>query len=139
MDRIKRDELLNMVGDLNRKEDGVVLVTLEQFFEGNDDGGSIWCNLEAAPEPEEVYQKLKTIREREDCADVKVMVTQIDGGNDEWPFSDTVFFVTSAAPEDVKTWLGEDFAPDEIWIDDCSQVKEIKVPDGMTAVAAWWD
>lgn len=139
MDRSKRDELLSVIGDVNNREEGHVLVTLEQFFEGNDDPGSIWCNLEAAPEPREVYQKLKTIREREDCADVRIKVTQFDGGDDEWPFSDTVFFITSAAPEDVQSWLGEEFAPDEIDFDDLSQVDNISVPSGMNAIAAWWD
>lgn len=139
MDKSKRDELLNAVGDVNEKADGLVLVTLEQFFEGNDDGGSIWCNLPSSPEPQEVYEKLKAIREREDVADVRIMVTQYDGGDDEWPFSDTVFFITSAAPEDVQSWLGEEFAPDNIGIDDFSRAEEISVPNGMVALAAWWD
>ena len=43
---------------------------------------------------------LKTILERDDVADVRIMVTQYDGG-EEWPFSETVFFVTSATPEEI--------------------------------------
>lgn len=139
MDKAKRDKLLNLVGDVNDKTDGLVLVTLEQFFDGNDDGGSIWCNLPSAPEPQEVYELLKAIRDRDNVADVRIMVTQYDGGDDEWPFSDTVFFVTSAAPEEVQSWLGEDYAPDDIWIDDFSRAQKISVPSGMIALAAWWD
>ncbi len=66
-------------------------------------------------------------------------MTQYDGGDDEWPFSDTVFFITSAAPEDVQSWLGEEFAPDNIGIDDFSRAEVISVPNGMVALAAWWD
>lgn len=139
MDKEKRDQLLNAVGNVNDKTEGLALVTLEQFFEGNDDSGSIWCNLPSAPDPRQVYQKLKSIREREDVADVRVLVTQYDGGDEEWPFSDTVFFITSATPDDVQSWLGNDYAPDAIWIDDFSRTQTIPIPNGMVALAAWWD
>lgn len=139
MDKKKRDQLVSTIGQVNGKLKGLALVTLEQFFEGNDDGGSIWCNLPTSPAPLCVYAKLKAIRERPDVEDVRIMVTQYDGGDEEWPFSDTVFFITSGTPVDVQSWLGEDHAPDEIWIDDFSRAEQISVPNGMVAIAAWWD
>ena len=139
MDIAKRDQLLSRVGDVNSKDTGLVLVTLEEFFEGNNDRGSIWCNLPEAPEPQMVFEVLKMIRARKDVADVRIMVTQYDGGEDEWPFSDTVYFIMSATPDDAKAWFGELYYPDEIWIDDFSRAGKIPVPEGMHAVAAWWD
>lgn len=139
MDKAKRDTLLKLVGDVNNKTRGLALVTLEQFFEGNDDAASIWCNLPSMPDPQEVYRTLKAIRDRQDVADVRIMVTQYDGGDDEWPFSDTVFFITSATPEEVQAWLGDDSTPDEIGVDQFSRAERIPVPAGMSAIAAWWD
>ncbi|HUO91148.1 MAG TPA: hypothetical protein VMU08_18405 [Rhizomicrobium sp.] len=133
MDIKKRDALLKRVGDIRKRP----LVTLEEFFEGNDDGGSIWCNTSPAPEPAMVYEILRGIRARSDVSDVRVMVTQYDGGEDEWPFSDTIFVVTTASPETVVSWFGDDYAPDEIV--DAEPAEEIAVPQGHTIIACWWD
>ena len=139
MDRVKRDALLRRVGDVNAKTEGLTLVTLEEFFDGNDDGGSIWCNLPTAPPPEKVFQTLKKIRDRNDVGDVRILVTQYDGGDDEWPFSDTVYFMTTSSTDDVVSWLGDEYAPDEIWPEKFGRAEAIPLPPGMHIIAAWWD
>ncbi len=140
MDKQKRDTLLRRIGPDDTWHQVPPLVTLEEFFEGNDDGGSIWCNLPSAPRPHQVYAALKAIRERTDVSDVKILVTQYDGGEDEWPFSDTVFIATSAHPEAVSDWLGEDFAPDEMSVfRDGGWPDGLKVPERHIVVAGWWD
>jgi hypothetical protein len=139
MDKQKRDALLRRIGPAETWERAPPLVTLEEFFDGNDDGASIWCNLPCSPKPHEVYAILKRIRERADVSDVKILVTQYDGG-DEWPFSDTIFIATSANPEAVNAWLGGDYAPDEMTVCEAGGW-----PDGLTVgagdivVAGWWD
>jgi hypothetical protein len=139
LDFQKRDALLLQVGAVNKKSKNLVLVDLESFFEGNDDPGSIWCNLESEPTPTDVFRILKTIRERDDVADVRIMVTQYDGDEDEWPFSDTVIIVTSQPVAVVETWFGDDYAPDETVVDNFARAQKIPVPVGMKAIAAWWD
>jgi hypothetical protein len=140
MDHTKRDALLKRTGDVNGKVTGLPLVTLEEFFEGNDDAGSIWCNLEAAPEPAEVYKILTEIRKQPGVYDVRILVTQFDGG-DEWPFSDTVVFITSHDQEVIRAWLGAAYAPDEITTDMSLPLRaeQIPLPAGMHAVLGWWD
>ncbi|MEZ5998898.1 MAG: hypothetical protein R3B98_09415 [Hyphomonas sp.] len=133
------NRLLERIGDVNAKRRDLPLVTLEEFFAGNDDAGSIWCNVMCAPEPDEVFERLKSIRDREDVADVRIMVTQYDGGREEWPFSDTIFFVTSASEGDVRAWLGDEYQPNEVWVDEFKRAERIDVPEGMAAIAAWWD
>lgn len=118
----------------------MAVVSLEEFFDGNDDGASIWCNLENPYEPSEVLDILKGIRARDDVVNVLIMVTQFDGGDDEWPFADTVLFVTSGSPQDVCGWIGRRGAPDEIWIEDTTSVLgDTSIPSGMNLVRAWWD
>ncbi len=140
MDRSKRDALLKRVGDVNSKSAGLILVSLEDFFEGNDDGGSIWCNLSTAPEPRQVYAILSQIRDRPDVVDVRILVTQYDGGDEEWPFSDTVYFLTARTPDDIVSWLGNEYAPDEIGVEpDFGRAEPIDCPNGTKIVTAWWD
>jgi hypothetical protein len=139
VDVAKRDQLLAKVGSVNRKNRDLLLVSLEEFFDGNDDAGSIWPNLEIEPIPAEVFKVLKGIRERKNVSDVLVLVAQFDGGEDEWPFSDTVFIITSASEEEVQSWFGDNYAPDEVWVDDFSRARAVPVPDSMRPIAAWWD
>jgi hypothetical protein len=73
------------------------LLTLAEFFDGNNHVGSIGCNLTPLPTPAEFYALLKKIAARSDVADIRVLITMFD--DPEWPFSDTVYVMTTAAPE----------------------------------------
>lgn len=140
MDLAKRDALVAKIGDLENCPESGRIVGLEEFFHGNDDGASIWCNLLEPYEPDEIFRKLAAIRERDDVSGVLVMVTQFDGGDDEWPFSDTILFVTSGEPDEVKSWLGERAAPDEIWTEPVPDEFGVdSMPEGHQVVRAWWD
>ena len=117
----------------------IPLLTLEEFFEGNEVDGSICCNLDSCPPPAQVFHALKAIRERNEVADVRVQVTAFD--DPEWPFSDTVWIMTKANSEEVASWIPDELAPDECWegwIE--SQVYEAyDVPADTHPVAMWWD
>lgn len=137
MNMEKRDALVKKIGNVNQKN---CIVSLEDFFVGNDDGGSIWCNLLSEPEPNYVFKTLLDIRDKPDVADVKIMITQFDGGVDEWPFSDTIIFITSATIEQIQNHLGEDNCPDEIGLDtELTQSPSLNIPQNMKAIVGWWD
>jgi hypothetical protein len=115
------------------------LLTLAEFFDGNKTIGSIGCNLIPTPEPSKFYDVLKRISGRPDVADVRIQVTQFD--DPDWPFSDTVWVITSAAPADVAGWFDEAMRPDECsfgWTEGMV-FEPFSVPPGMTPVACWWD
>ncbi len=130
---------VNLNGDPDVAETPRPLLTLEEFFEGNDVVGSIGCNLEIPPEPAEFYTLLLRIRKMKNVADVRVQVTAFD--DPDWPFSDTVWIITSEAPEEVSTWFPEHLQPDECWWGwtDGQSYEEIEVPPDMEPVACWWD
>lgn len=68
---------INCNGDINDPTTPRPLVTLEEFFEGNEDYGSIGYNFSPdQPAPAEFYELLKRIRDRPDVADVRVEVSQ---------------------------------------------------------------
>ncbi len=76
------------------------VVALEDFFEGNSDEGSIGCNLTPHPGVARFYDVLRGIRNRHDVQDVLVGITE-DMGDEEFPFSDAIYVITTAAPQEI--------------------------------------
>jgi hypothetical protein len=131
---------VNRHGDVNDPATIRPLLTLPEFFEGNDDFGSIGCNLSPPPGPARFYQILNDISARSDVADVRVQISMFDDP-ELWPFSDTVWIITNAAPRTVAEWFDAEIRPDDCsagWTDGVS-FEPVPVPDGMQAVACWWD
>jgi len=115
------------------------LLTLAEFFDGNNYVGSIGCNLSPPPTPAEFYVLLKKIAARSDVADIRVMITMFD--DPEWPFSDTVYVMTTATPDEVASWFDERLRPDEVWDGFISGVayEPYVSPSGFRPVGLWWD
>lgn len=127
-------------GDVNELDTPRPLLTLAEFFEGNDQIGSICCNLDPTPTPSEMYALLQRIASRPDVADVRVQIMMFDDP-EGWPFSDAVWIMTSASPETVAQWFDEAVRPDDCkqgWTDGVS-FEPYSVPKGMHPVACWWD
>lgn len=117
------------------------VVSLEAFFDGNDDVGSIGCNLTDHPGVDRFFTVLRDVRERPEVQDVWVGISEVmtDG---EWPFSDHVYVVTSASADDVLRWTGAlhpepDVASD--WWNDVPPARPFRVPPGMRVLTLWWD
>jgi hypothetical protein len=115
------------------------VVTLEEFFDGNDDTGSIGCNL-LLPGPQFFYEILKSIRSRPDVQDVLVAISDLDVGDDFWPFSDRVYVLTSASAEDVARWA-EALQPGAVeeGITDGKLDLAVELRPGYTCYRLWWD
>jgi hypothetical protein len=114
------------------------LVTIDEFFEGNSAVGSIGCNLDCAPAPSRFYELFREMARRPEVKDIRVQITAFDAP--EWPFSDTVYVMTSAAPEEVGSWFLSELKPDETWEGFVDQAFEsYEVPAGCKPVACWWD
>lgn len=95
MDR--RQRLLDRIGDINDFSRPRPLVTLEDFFDGNNDPASIGCNLPEPVGPQEFFTFLSGLRCRPDIAAIWVEVKDLEDP-DGWPSSDTVWFVTPFRP-----------------------------------------
>ena len=116
------------------------VVSLEDFFEGNEDLGSIGCNLIEHPGIDAFYRVLRDARSRPDVQDVLVEIYEVMEGEDEWPFSDRVYILTSADPDDVRGWLTY-LDPSEIeegWAAGAPPAAPA-LQEGMRVLAAWWD
>lgn len=133
-------ERMNRSGDVNDPATPRPLLTLEEFFEGNDDFGSIGYNLPDQPSPAEFYSLLKEIRDRTDVADVRIEILDHPDPS-AWPSSDTVWIITTAFPDQVKEWLDERIRPDDVldgWTGDRPR-EPCAVPPGHRPIGVWWD
>jgi len=114
------------------------LVTVDEFFDGNTEVGSIGCNLESTPTPAQFYELFRVIGQRPEVKDIRVQITAFDVP--EWPFSDTVYILTSASPDEVASWFPKELAPDETWEGFVDQPYEpYLIPEGTRPIACWWD
>ncbi|MDT2046527.1 hypothetical protein [Priestia flexa] len=115
------------------------LVSLEEFFEGNEDEGSIGCNLIDHPGVSFFYEVLLEIRNKENVQDVFVEIMEVED-EEYWPFSERIYVLTDAKVAEVKQWMSI-LEPDEIdegyAFGKPSAAPELKL--GYHVIGAWWD
>ena len=118
------------------------VVSLEDFFAGNEDYGSIGCNLSGHPGPRFFFEKLKEVWARPDVQDVLVEINEVEEGDESmWPFSDRVYVLSSAAREEVADWVAA-LMPDEVEEGFAYGGPPASAPElgvGMRAHAVWRD
>lgn len=137
-----RDRLVALItanGADSDKKSPIPFVSLEQFFEGNDDLGSIGPSLPGDVMPSEFFSAFSHVRARPDVADVYVEILEHDDPQ-RWPYCDTIWVVTSATPQDVRLWLPARLPPTGIMYGfSCSRPEASKIPRGMRALGLYYD
>ncbi len=131
-------ERVTRIGHPESRKTPRPLLTIDEFFEGNSVIGSIGCNLDTSPAPEQFYALFREMARRAEIKDIRVQITEFD--QPEWPFSDTVYVMTSASPDEVMSWFPSGLKPDETWEGFVDQpFEKYDVPEGCTPIACWWD
>jgi hypothetical protein len=117
------------------------MLTLQEFFEGNDCVGSIGCNLDNAPAPDEFWELLSALAKRDDVSDIRIEITALDAPGEEWPFSDRIWIFTSANLDEVESWFPQHLAPDEVWVGfgPSQKYEQVDFPSGHQPIAVWYD
>ncbi len=138
---MKRSDLIEYLrhnGELPTNTSAPV-VTLERFFDGNDDYGSIGCNLIDHPGPQEFYRTLLAIRDRDDVHDVFVEIHEVEESDETmWPFSERVFVIARCDQATVAD-LFAPLQPSEFEINLNLPPNAESPPVGYTVYSAWWD
>ncbi len=132
---------INQGGDINNPDTPRPLVSLEEFFEGNEDYGSIGYNFYPdQPSPAEFYEIFKTIRRKPEVYDVRVEIMDLEDPQG-WPSTDTVWIITSVKPDTLSMWLGSRFQADEILKGFQSEyaIEPYDIPKDNQALGVWWD
>jgi hypothetical protein len=135
MDITKRNKLIE---DLSTQPSPAV-VPIERFFDGNDDVGSIGCNLPDHPGIEIFKAILVTLGRRGDVEAVYAQIAELDPGPDSWPFTDTIFVAGTIELDDFKALL-KPLQPDEVGRGEHFSVPTVITDKHKTPVlVAWWD
>ena len=116
------------------------VVSLEDFFEGNHDEGSIGCNVIPYPGPARFYDVLKSIRSKENVQEVLIVIHSIED-EEYWPFSESIWILAQASESEVMEWM-KPLKPSEIWQGWGKAGKPPAAPEpaeGMTVYGLWWD
>lgn len=134
-------ELIRSQGGVEDPTIPAPVVSVEEFFDGNDDLGSIGCNLfEDHPGMKRFYEVLKSVEARPEVQAVVVEIYEIMEGDGEWPFSERVYVLTSAGAADVEAWTTE-LEPSEVeegWVGG-RPARAPEVSEGHRVWALWWD
>jgi len=132
-----KQELIEISTSQLEAQKGGALVTIDEFFDGNEDPNSIGCNLcDDHPGLAFFRQRLKEIEARADVTELWMEI--YDWREGEWPFSENVLIRGSLDEETVKA-LAEPLMPSEIW------VRDVRVPHSRVTTLIgkiynlWWD
>lgn len=114
-------------------------VAIDRFFDGNDDLGSIGCNLDAHPGIDRFRRALVGLLARDDVEAVYALIAELDPGDGCWPFTDTVLVVGSVPTNELRAIVRE------LQPDDVGAIDSLRVPPTITdrhrfpVTAIWWD
>jgi len=115
------------------------IISVERFFDGNDDLGSIGCNLIEHPGVDAFRDVLTGLLRRPDVQAVYAQISELDPGEDCWPFANTVL-VVGAIPADELRSAVSTLEPDEVAAaEDFGISPSIAERHGSPVLAAWWD
>lgn len=134
----KKDRLVHKIFSTGYPANEIV-VSLEDFFNGNNDRASIGPNIHIdQPSPQEFYQKLSELKRSLKVEDVLIRIQDVE--ELDWPFSDTVYIITKFSKEELFKELIE-LKPDEIY-EEWMYGKPINAPEikkGYSIFSIWWD
>lgn len=134
MDIKKRDAL---IAEFSGKDP--ILVPMQRFLDGNDDLGSIGCNLPKHPGIGAFRDAFAKIAKRPDVVGIYALISELDPGEGCWPFVDTVLVYGSIAVSELRNLL-EHLGPDELGpVDQYNVPSEAKTLFRAPCVVAWWD
>jgi hypothetical protein len=115
------------------------IVSAERFFEGNDDLGSIGCNLIEHPGVDAFRDVFIGLLQRPDVQDVYVQISEPDSGEDCWPFTDLVLVVGDIPANELRIVVSV-LEPDEIAAaEDFGVSPSIAQRHDSSVLAVWWD
>lgn len=115
------------------------LVSVEVFFDGNDDEASIGCNLNPHPGIDVFRAILLGILRRPDVVAAYALISELDPGVESWPFADWVFVAGAIARDDLADALAP-LQPDSVGPPEYPGVPEaIARQHDAPVLAAWWD
>lgn len=114
------------------------VVPIDRFFDGNDDPGSIGCNLFDHPGIDRFRDILVGLTRRPDVQAVYAAIAELDPGDDAWPFTDTVLVVGPVDAATLRTLVAP-LQPDEVGPAATAVPPSIRNRHNGSVSTLWWD
>jgi hypothetical protein len=115
------------------------VVPIARFFDGNDDLGSIGCNLDPHPGIGKFRSVLVGLLSRPDVKAVYAQISELDPGEGCWPFSDTVLVAGTITADQLRKAVAV-LQPDEVGAGDEFGVSpSIGERHSSPVIVIWWD
>lgn len=136
-DPIKRRELIRLIRSQPEHEAGRALVKPCEFFDGNDDLGSIGCNLPRHPGLGYFRRVLEKLATTVSVDEIWLQIYDIDEG--DWPFSENILAFGDVSVADIEP-IATEISPSEIeememeW----TPTRDASL-EGRRYVNMWWD
>ena len=123
-----------------RHQTPLPLVSLEDFFVGNDDQYSISVNLTDHPGLEAFYEILKQLRAKAGIRDVLVEIYYLPENETEWALAEKVFVITDAEIVGVAQDLKQLQPSDEFKCEELGLLNPIPAPpENSNIYVITWD
>ena len=138
-----RERLVNLIfsqGNPNDINGPSIIIGIEDFFEGNNDIGSIGCNLYNHPGINYFYSVLKNIKKDESVQDIFVEIHEVPEAKEDWPFSERIYILSRIPKEIIENWVSP-LKPDDIsegWFSTTPKEAPVLSP-GYKVYNIWWD
>jgi hypothetical protein len=146
VDKIKRDSLVEKY-DLRNFSNLThpVFLTLDEFFDGNNDDASIAPNLSTKLKVKDYYTTLKDIQKDKKVIGAYVELKEVlvydnnQLNDNEWFYTDIIYFVGDITKEEIALKVGK-LLPDEVEYSDDERIFGLNDDyQNKNIVYVWWD
>lgn len=118
---------------------GPQTVSIDRFFDGNDDIGSIGCNLADHPGVDAFRDIFTSLLRRPDVEAIYAQISELDPGEGCWPFTDTVLVVGTIPADELRSVVST-LEPDDVGLaGDCDLSPSIASKHQQPVLVLWWD
>lgn len=133
MDRSKCDQLKARLSAQG------AIVPIDVFFDGNDDNASIGCYLTNHPGIEAFRTTFLRILGRPDVVAAYAQISEVDPGDEYWPFADMVLVVGTISRDELAEEV-DSLEPDEVGsAENFAVPKAIAGQHDAPILVVWWD
>jgi len=135
---LNKSELIQKISEYDLSENEVVL-TLDEFFYGNEDPGSIGVNIPDQPSPQVFYQTFKLLLDNPKVDKILARIVEI-GEPEDWFYSDTIYVIGDITIEELESSIAH-LSFDEIYNEWMygTPVNISEADKTKNVFSIWWD
>lgn len=140
MDESQKFNLIRKIQEIESQctREKEILISLDDYFRGNDETNCIiLANASVNISSKEFEKFLRKVKRKDNVIDIFIRFYDYE---DAWINSDTVFVITSADIQEVKSWF-EELEPssvdEERYLDKFINLSY--VPEGDRIINVWWN